>query len=207
MASGQPPHVGHVDVGVLTERSAPIENHRLDGHGVRSVRVVPTIRRAVPSDAPALAAVHVRAWQVAYRGMMSDDLLDGLDVDERERIWVGWLGQEHGALVVEDDAEGVAGFAITGVLRDGEEPGDGAVGELYAINLAPEHWGHGLGRALLTAATDQLRRQGYAEATLWVVDANQRARRFYEIAGWSADGAVKTDEELGVREVRYRRGL
>src|SRR3954451_25008746 len=109
MASGQPPHVGHVDVGVLTERSAPVENHPFDGHGVRSVRAVPAIRRAVPSDAPALAAVHVRAWQAAYRGMMSDDLLDALDVGERERIWAGWLGQEHGALVVEDDDEaGVA---------------------------------------------------------------------------------------------------
>jgi GNAT superfamily N-acetyltransferase len=168
---------------------------------------VPAIRRAVPDDAPALAAVHVRAWQAAYRGMMSDDYLDGLDVGEREHTWSAWLGQEHGILVVEDDVAGVAGFAITGIVRDGEEPGDRSVGELYAINLAPEHWDHGLGRALLTAATDQLRRQGYAEATLWVVDANQRARRFYEIAGWSADGAVQIDEQLGVREIRYRRRL
>src|SRR3954467_1284830 len=124
MASGQPPHVGHVDVGVLTEGAAPVENHRFDGHGVRSVKVVPAIRRAVPDDAPALAAVHVRAWQAAYRGMMSDDYLDGLDVTEREHRWSAWLSHEHGILVVEDDAAGVAGFAITGTVRNSEEPDD-----------------------------------------------------------------------------------
>ena len=36
---------------------------------------------------------------------------------------------------------------------------------------------------------------------------NARARRFYEIAGWVADGTERTSEVFGVtvREVRYRR--
>jgi hypothetical protein len=39
-----------------------------------------------------------------------------------------------------------------------------------------------------------------------VLEDNPRARRFYELAGWSVDGAVKQDEflETLVREVRYR---
>jgi RimJ/RimL family protein N-acetyltransferase len=50
---------------------------------------------------------------------------------------------------------------------------------------------------------------GYVEATLWVLDANARARRFYERAGWAPDGAVMTDDSRGfrIREVRYRRTL
>jgi hypothetical protein len=42
---------------------------------------------------------------------------------------------------------------------------------------------------------------------LWVLPANARARRFYEIAGWVADGSERTMEVLGVvvPEVRYRR--
>ena len=174
------------------------------------------IRRAVIGDAPALADVHVRAWQAAYRGMMPDAVLDGLDVADRERHWAAWLSGPHNVLVVEDDAGAVAGFAATGAARgdDGytglDRAGDGSptdVGELYAINLAPEHWGRGLGRDLLAAATEQLRAGGFSQSILWVVDANQRARRFYEIAGWTADGTEKVDAELSVREVLYRRRL
>jgi hypothetical protein len=42
---------------------------------------------------------------------------------------------------------------------------------------------------------------------LWVLAGNARARRFYEIAGWVADGAERTSEVFGatVSEVRYRR--
>jgi hypothetical protein len=32
---------------------------------------------------------------------------------------------------------------------------------------------------------------GYTAATLWVIDGNRRARRFYAAAGWSVDGATK----------------
>jgi hypothetical protein len=44
---------------------------------------------------------------------------------------------------------------------------------------------------------------------LWVLDANERARRFYERTGWAPDGADLTDDSRGftIREVRYRRDL
>ena len=44
------------------------------------------MRRAVEGDAAAIAAVHVRAWQVAYRGIVADAILDGLTVPDRERM-------------------------------------------------------------------------------------------------------------------------
>jgi len=77
------------------------------------------------------------------------------------------------------------------------------------LNLAPEAWGKGLGRALLEAATTKLRDLGYADAVLWVLDGNTRARRFYEAAGWYADGTAKREDVGGVvvTEVRYRREL
>ena len=42
---------------------------------------------------------------------------------------------------------------------------------------------------------------------LWGLEGNARAGRFYEIAGWVADGTERTSEVFGVtvREVRYRR--
>jgi len=74
-----------------------------------------------------------------------------------------------------------------------------------AIYLEREAAGHGVGRALFAYIVDDLRQQGYTDATLWVLDGNTRARRFYEAAGWHSDGETKMEERPGARlhEVRY----
>ncbi|HUW16385.1 MAG TPA: GNAT family N-acetyltransferase, partial [Actinomycetes bacterium] len=78
----------------------------------------------------------------------------------------------------------------------------------YALYVDPSRWGGGAGRALVAAAEARLRVLGHAEAALWVLEANQLGRSFYETVGWSADGAqaarCEVDDAL---EVRYRRTL
>jgi GNAT superfamily N-acetyltransferase len=173
------------------------------------------VRRARSEDAPALAAVHIAAWRAAYRGVMPDDFLDGVDlaawIEHWRRTLDGRRPPEHTPeTIVVAVLEGARplGFAVTGPERDAPA-GAGPRGELWAINVAPEAWARGLGRLLLQAAEQALRDAGHREAVLWVVAANQRARRFYEHAGWYADGAEKRDRGLGfeVHEVRYARRL
>ena len=81
------------------------------------------------------------------------------------------------------------------------------IGEIYAIYVAPERWGTGVGRALMTAARDALAAAGNAEIRLWVLAENARARRFYERAGMVTDGALGTFTPAGstveLAEVRY----
>jgi GNAT superfamily N-acetyltransferase len=81
-----------------------------------------------------------------------------------------------------------------------------STGELTAIYIAPRAWGAGAGRRLMTEALQRFRGFGFADATLWVLEDNPRARRFYEIAGWREDGGVREEEFLDthVSEVRYR---
>jgi hypothetical protein len=52
-------------------------------------------------------------------------------------------------------------------------------------------------------------RAGFAEATLWVLDTNERARRFYAAGGWTLDEVTRQDDSHGfpIDEVRYRRSL
>jgi len=172
----------------------------------------PTVRPAEPDDAPALGRLHIRAWPAAYRGLMPDDYLDGLDPAERGQMWARALtspGTDVSRFVVCAAGRGdPVGFAIVGPVResDSEHP---RLGELYAINLDPESWGQGMGRLLLSAATEELRRRRFADAVLWVATGNTRARRFYEAAGWFADGTERTDNSFGppVDETRYRREL
>jgi GNAT superfamily N-acetyltransferase len=163
------------------------------------------IRRATPEDARAIAEVHVASWLAAYRGLLPDEALAALDVDVRSERWREVLAAGSHTLVAEADG-GVYGVASIGRSRDPDAGTD--VGELYGLYLRPERWDQGLGRALHDAAVDDLRAQGFAEATLWVLDTNERARRFYERQGWRADGSVRSDR-VGERrtlvdEARYR---
>lgn len=167
-----------------------------------------TVRTAYEGDAKAIGSVHVRSWQAIYRGEFPQDFLEGLDPDHRAERWSECIrsGPHEGSaiLVVESGGE-VIGFANVGPSRDDDAPA--GEGEVRAIYLMPEHWGHGHGRQLMAAALDHLRQTGFSEAILWVLGSNQQARRFYEIGGWASDGASKDDDSFGFRmsEVRYRR--
>jgi ribosomal protein S18 acetylase RimI-like enzyme len=169
------------------------------------------IRPASPDDAGQIAVVHVRSWQATYRGLVPQDYLDGLDPADRVARWRGVVQDldwpRDGVYVAERDGT-VCGFVSLGATRDPD--GDpGQTGEISAIYLLPEFWGHGLGGAMMASALGSLAAAGYQQATLWVLDSNERARRFYARGGWADDGAVKRDDSWGfpLHEVRYRRPL
>jgi GNAT superfamily N-acetyltransferase len=162
-------------------------------------------RSATAADVPAIAAVRIRSWQEAYRGSVPQDYLDALDVDaEIARREGRPLDGQHVAVV---DGS-VVGWLYVGPYRadDGEELPGPSCGEVGAIYALPEVWGHGVGRSLLIYGLGELRRLGLSPVLLWVLVANERARRFYERAGFRADGPV-VDFEVGgatLPEMRYR---
>jgi ribosomal protein S18 acetylase RimI-like enzyme len=169
------------------------------------------IRPAVVEDAAQIAGVHVRSWQGVYRGLMPQEYLDGLDPAERAEVWARVTsradGTRSGVLVAEDETA-VRGFVAFGPTRDEGEDRD-QVGEIASIYAAPDAWGTGCGRDLMSAALEILAKAGYRQVTLWVLDGNARARRVYEAAGFHLDGAEQSDERDGfpLHELRYRRPL
>lgn len=171
------------------------------------------VRSANVTDAAGIAAVHVASWQQAYAGLIPQHYLDSLSVQDRTQTWEQVLSQPPVpgvvTLVAEQDRR-IIGFASIGPSRDDDaEPN---TQELRGIYLHPDHWGAGHGHTLHAQALSRWRSTGStatAEATLWVLAGNKRARRFYEQHGWIADGAEKTDWRGDIRldEVRYRRTL
>jgi Acetyltransferases len=153
--------------------------------------------------------VRVRSWQAAYRGLIPRHHLDGPDPVRRRSRWAaepaGDPWPRAGTLVAELD-DRIAGFATLCPTRD-EDLAAESFGEIAAFHLAPDVWGRGVGRRLMAAAPARLAEGGYPRPALWVLDANRRARRFYEATGWRCDGTVKVDESRGfpLIEVRYRR--
>lgn len=172
----------------------------------------PTIRHATLDDIPAIVELHVRSWQWAYHGLIDAEYLASLDAMIPERIarrreQIAHIPPETRWWLAELDGQ-IVGFATTGPSRDSDVAPEAV--EVYAIYLAQEAAGKGVGRALFTHAIEDLRTRGFERATLWVLDTNQRARRFYEAAGWMPDGTSKIDNERPDRplhEVRYRVNL
>jgi RimJ/RimL family protein N-acetyltransferase len=170
-----------------------------------------TIRLAVPDDAPGIGRVHVESWRATYPGIVPQPILDRMSVERRAAFWREAItrsldastdGGERVWVAVGARGE-VAGFASIGSARDDDLP-PGA-GELFAIYLAPERWSTGLGRRLHDAAVDDLAVR-HDLLVLWVLTANARARRFYERAGWVADGRARILDFDGtpIEEMRYR---
>lgn len=165
------------------------------------------IRQAWPDDASAVAGVYVRSWRVAFAGLVPQHYLDAMDPALEESEWKTRIAETRwpssGVLVAETEA-GIIGFTGFGPCQ--ETPAIAEIGTLYAL---PEVWGTGIGKQLMLATLTTLRKAEYTQATLWVLEDNERARRFYETAGWRPDGAAVEDTTGGasLNKLRYRRPL
>lgn len=163
------------------------------------------IRSAIPADARRIAEIHVAAWKVAYRGIMPATVLDGLSIDERERRWREQLQGERVHIRVVLDGDSIVGWASFGDCRDADVPEK--TGELYGLYLDPAWWRQGLGRELWTSVLCELTDNGHRALTVRVLEANVRARRFYEAMGCRLDptGWKVLDRAGTTRlEMRYR---
>ena len=175
----------------------------------------PHIRLATLDDVEALSVLHVRAWQSAYRGLLPDDLLDGISLEEwtkRRRRYMEQPASPLTRIWLRVGARGLIGFSIAGPCRDEDLPA-GAAGEIYAMYLEPAAVGLGHGRALMEHSLRVLHEQGFGEVALWVLEQNARARRFYELAGFRLDPGAPPrtvtiqGRALDAPEVRLRRPL
>jgi len=167
------------------------------------------VRDAEVDDATEITKAHVRAWQVAYRGIMPDRYLDELSDElagqsQRRRRHIAAPDEPRVFNLVAEQEGAVVGWLAAGPSRD--EDAHERQGEIWAIYVHPESWRTSAGGALMAAAIKRLTDDGYSEASLWVFEANSRARRFYERFGWRTDGASELFERGGGQaiEIRYR---
>ncbi|MFT4199475.1 GNAT family N-acetyltransferase [Gordonia sp. (in: high G+C Gram-positive bacteria)] len=149
------------------------------------------IRPATVDDAPAIADINVRGWQIGYRGLLPQDHLDGLSVDERTERWRAIIGA--GDPTAHQLVAELAGCVVGWTAFGGDRTESGS-GELWALYVDPDRWSHGVGAALICAAERALTAAGFDEAVLWVLDGNERADRFYQAHGWSLDGQTRVDD-------------
>ncbi|MEY2953065.1 MAG: hypothetical protein RLZZ401_1152 [Pseudomonadota bacterium] len=166
------------------------------------------VRPATLRDAKAIATLHVKVWQEAYVGLLPDEHLQSLSVDKRHTLWrdaIEYSEPQVQVAVVDGEIVGFVGFD-----RSRDPKSKPTVGEIWAMYVTPAFWGKGVGLALWDAAREGLDEEGCSNVTLWVLLHNERALRFYELAGFKRElNTAKTVERGGVKveEIRLKRGL
>jgi len=166
------------------------------------------IRPAETTDALALARVHVDSWRVAYRGLVPDTALDSLSYESSAGRFRDAIATQQEETYCADESGVILGFVTLGACRDADL-NSVISGEIWGLYLSPEHWRKGIGTILCRHAENLLAARQHRQAVLWVFEANDQARRFYEEMGFELAGAAKPLLVGGamLTAIRYKKSL
>ncbi len=171
-------------------------------------------RVAWADDAPAIAAVQVRAWRATYADLLPAEVLGALDPDDLAAGWSRSLQRPDDArnrVLVSLERNLVTGFVVTGPAGDPDcDPV--STGELADLTVDPHKRGAGHGSRLLQAGADTLVADRFSRAVTWLAAADDTLRGFLTEAGWGPDGAHRTLDLFGdggttVKQVRLHTAL
>lgn len=153
------------------------------------------IRQAEEDDAGTIAALHVAGWQGAYGGIVDQAYLDSMSVEEREAQWKEWLPGNTTLIAYQDEQP--TGFISFGQVQTAPPGQSGIrplyVSEIYALYILPEHFRQGAGRALMHEAASRLLEDKKKSLCLWVLDKNDRGKKFYDALGGQRIGKQMID--------------
>jgi GNAT superfamily N-acetyltransferase len=161
------------------------------------------LRPATPEDALHVARVHVRSWQVGYRGLLPDAFLDGLRPEQRAARYTFGDPNPQTPFTTVALRDGIICAFVT--IGPASEQTGGA-GHLMALYVDPEWWRRGMGRKLLAEGCGQLVERGHRDAVLWMLEGNRAAEQLYLNHGWVVDGPGESlvFGGLTVNSPRYR---
>jgi len=164
-----------------------------------------TIRLAVPTDAYDMSEVHIRSWEVAYKDIIPVEYILEKNAT-RLALWERILGDVNTTqFIIKKDGK-TAGMMGIGVSRD-EDAGD-KVYELMGLYLFPEYFHQGIGTYAMEFAFDKAWGLGKKIMTVWLLEDNINAKRFYEKCGFTVDGKTAV-RNFGkpLTSIRMRRDL
>lgn len=161
----------------------------------------PLIFPAGPSDAEALANLHVRTWRETYDGLLPAAYLARMSVETHARRWFWALSrpQPGDVTLAADGPDGLIGYVAGGASRRNRER-EGEVHTLYVLRMAQ---GDGVGRALLQGAARVLTAGGARSLAISVLRDNLKARGFYARMGGIAEASRPERGPGGVMQEVY----
>ncbi len=158
------------------------------------------IRLATLDDAKYCADIHVKSWYFAYSDIVPKEIIDEHSA-RCPMIWNKMLekNSESHYVIALDNV--IIGFLTIAGSRDKDLKE--SFFEIIGLYLSPEYIGAGYGKQAMDWIKREIQGRGYNNISLWVLEENKRARRFYEKSGFKADGGFKPSGLAAAQEVRY----
>lgn len=166
------------------------------------------IRPATIHDAKTIADIHASAAQATYGSLLPEARFDAMPLDKRVRQWREAVEFGDPQVQVAVDEGITVGFVAYDRSRDPKSKP--TTGEIWALYLRESHWGRGFGVALWDAARDGLEEEDCTQVTVWVPLANERALRFFTLAGFKRELNTARTAPIGgvkVEEIRLKRAI
>ena len=171
-----------------------------------------TVRPARRADAEKIARIQLSTWRTAYERLLPPDILAGLTEEATGEQWRHTIEHGPAAVFVATEGEWLVGFGAAGPAPEeesadarGNPPADAKTVALFSTLLVEPRWGRrGHGGRILAAAAQSVRDAGLTRGIAWVPEADDASLAFYQRAGWTLDGTVRTLDAGGrpLREVR-----
>ena len=167
-----------------------------------------SVRPATLRDAKSIAELHRATERQAFTAMIGDGQIADVPLEKRQAFWREAIEYSEPQVQVALDGERIVGFVGFDRSRDKGTPP--TMGEIWALYVAPSHWGQGVGLALWDAAREGLIDEGCSHVSVWLALSNERALRFHELAGFKREMNSAKTVALGtarVEEIRLKRSL
>jgi GNAT superfamily N-acetyltransferase len=155
------------------------------------------VRAAIPGDAEAMARTFETTWDAAYRDILPAPAFEELPQECSPEYWqlvIGARGPDQSFIVAVDEDDDPIGLACAGPERFGSL----GWAEIYELYVMPGYQRLGLGRRLLCASFQAMRKRGCRSGIVWVLAAQHESRTFYARLG-GLDEYVRISDEWGAQ--------
>ena len=136
------------------------------------------IREANAEDIEPIASLYVMNWKKTYVGLLPDNFLNGLTVNEGIKKWQEYLTKEKHRIFVAYENEKILGFSA---CKEDEELKNCLY--LDSLHVSETSRGKGVGTKLINTVGSYAYIKGYEHMSICIVKGNDNAKRIYEKMG------------------------
>ena len=158
------------------------------------------IRYADLNDSEMLGKIHSESAQAGFKGIIQDNMLkEVFSMERRAKRFADELssGSPKTAIVLEENEP--AGLISFGSCRYGNR--DKSWTEIWRVYVIKEFWGSGAAEGLTEWGINEIKKEGFKNIELWVLEKNIRAKSFYERVGFKYDNTFQVNDSG--KELRY----
>ena len=145
------------------------------------------IRKAIVSDASAIAAININTWKIAYKGIIPQSHLDSLSINDKIPRWekaINDLAENKKNLYVAEisifNGKEIIGFSMGGPSHFEDYKIDG---DLHAIYILPKYWKQGIGTLLFNSVIKFFISMNYKTMIIWALKENSAGDFYLKMGG------------------------